>query len=54
MEPVERTWRLQEIPMHLIIESAERASQAAKSYQAGMVFWIDRSKLNSGKPGAVV
>ena len=40
--------------MHVVIESAEKATLEAKSHQAGMVLWTDGSKLNSGKSGAAV
>lgn len=54
VESVERLWRLQEIPIHVIIEPAEKAVQEAKLYRAGKIFWTDGSKLNSGKSGAAV
>lgn len=54
VEPVERIWRLNQIPGQVVIKPAKRAIQDANNTQAGLVLWADESKLNSGKAGAAV
>ena len=47
VEPVERIWRLNQIPGQVVIRPAKRAIQDANNSQTGLVLWVFLCKESS-------
>lgn len=54
IEPVENSGSATPFPGEIIVERKKKEIERAKNYQAGIVFWVDGSKVDNGDVEAAV